>query len=275
MPIDAHCHLRDLIKRSPNAEEERRNQGLGCAASAWNLADFVYHEKLSQKALQDKGPRIFCCFGVHPQLPASSEKHSQQVSSSLMVLETLAAENRLHAIGETGFDLFDQTFRNTEVLQDQLFAVHLELAVSKELPLVLHVRKAMHKIFAQIKVLKRLRSVIFHSYPGTLGEGEALLKRGVNAYFSFGNPMVQGRKDSMRSCAGLPPERLLIETDAPYQHLPGGLFSHWQDLPAIRGTMARLREAAGHPQQEIAALESILDSNFYRAYCELEGNPQD
>jgi TatD DNase family protein len=127
---------------------------------------------------------------------------------------------------------------------------------------VLHVRKAMHKVFAHKQALKKLPALIFHAYSGTLGEGEALLRQGINGYFSFGSALVWGRKESIRACAGLPLNRVLLETDAPYQPLKGRPFSSGQDLPVILQVVSRLRSDGGHE----ATLESIIDANFYRAY---------
>jgi TatD DNase family protein len=197
---------------------------------------------------------------------AGEGKNFPPMSSLLTYMETLADEDRLDGIGETGFDLYNQAFRNTEAVQDELFMIHLELALKKGLPLVLHVRRAMHKVFIHHKALKKLPAVIFHSYSGTLGEGTALLKRGINAYFSFGAPLVTGRKETMRSCAGLPLDRLLLETDAPYQHLPGAPCSHWGDLPMILRAAACLREDRGESNKNLEALEAVIDANFYWAY---------
>ncbi|MDR2485768.1 MAG: TatD family hydrolase [Treponema sp.] len=268
MATDAHCHPGDLLKRFPAAEAKRRGQGVSCAAGAWNMADFICHETLAQKARQDRAPQMLLCFAVHPQLPATGgeEASSSRVSSLLTIMETLAEQGRLDGIGETGFDLYNPAFRNTEALQDTLFTIHLELALKKGLPLVLHVRKAMHKVFAHTQAFKKLPALIFHSYPGTLGEGEALLRRGINAYFSFGNPIVLGRKETLRSCAGLPIDRVLLETDAPYQNLPGAPFSHWEDLRMILQAAFRLRKETERFPGGMEELERIIDSNFYRAY---------
>ncbi|MDR0628437.1 MAG: TatD family hydrolase [Treponema sp.] len=170
-------------------------------------------------------------------------------------------------IGETGFDLYNHAFRDTEAIQDELFKVHLELALSRQLPLVLHVRKAMHKVFAYKQALKKLPQVIFHAYSGTLGEGEALLRQGINGYFSFGTSLVGGRKETIRSCAGLPLNRLLLETDTPYQPLRGCAFSRWQDLPVILQAVSRLRGDFGHSGAD--TLESLIEANFYQAYGSL------
>ena len=239
MVFDAHCHPADLLRKFPQAEAERRSAGVSCFASAWNEADFTLHEALSQEALRDNAPEMRLCFGAHPQLTALAP--ASRISGIVDFMEAIAAQGRLDGIGETGFDLYDERFRRFEAAQDGLFALHLDLALRKGLPLVIHARKAMHKVFGQAKALKKLRAVIFHSYSGTLGEARSLLRRGINGYFSFGNQLVMGRKETRRCCAGLPLDRLLVETDSPYQNLPGTGFSHWGDLRAIIQAMAALR----------------------------------
>jgi TatD DNase family protein len=249
---DAHCHPFDLVKQCPAAEEEMR--GVLCAASAWNGEQFYYHEKLSQVL-----PMVLC-FAVHPQLPAAASGDGKDSSDAgLVLLETLAAENRLDAVGETGFDLFDAAFRETEKEQERLFEAHLSLALRKDLPLVLHVRRAMHKVFARSGELKKCRAVIFHSWPGTRGEGESLLRRGINAFFSFGNAILLNHREAMRCSAAFPAERLLAETDAPYQPLRGKAFSSWADLPGILAAFSSLRGETGD-------MEGMIEKNFRDAF---------
>ncbi|MFP3089763.1 TatD family hydrolase [Treponema sp. TIM-1] len=272
MLTDAHCHPWDLLLRFPEAGEERRRLGIACAASAWNREDFICHEALAR---QGASPRVVCCFGVHPQLPAAEVEERLRseggpprfsVGESLALLETLAEEGRLEAIGETGFDRYNQTYRATAARQEELFALHLELAVKKRLPLVLHIRRAMDKVFFHARTLKKLPAVVLHSYSGTLREGLALLKRGVEAYFSFGAPILLNHKTAMEACALLPPERLLLETDAPYQPLRGRAFSQWGDLPRILRGAAALRQEAGSPCGTPEEVEALTGDNFFRVY---------
>jgi TatD DNase family protein len=255
MATDAHCHPSDLFKVFPFTQAERT---VACAASAWNMEDFLFNEKLSVKTETPENPPVILCFAAHPQVPAYlKEKFPAYLPVFTENIERLAKENRLHAIGETGFDLYDKIFQDTEEIQDELFAIHLEIALKYDLPMVLHVRKAMHKVFIHSKQLKKLPSVIFHSYPGTVVEGESLLKRGINAYFSFGNPLRSGRKESLRACAALPLDRILTESDAPYQNMPDTSYSQWGDLNEILKTLSQLRNDFS---------EKRLDCNFYRAY---------
>jgi TatD DNase family protein len=230
---------------------------------------------------------VFQCFAVHPQLPAQlsgragfgqrgglSSARAGPLREALDLLACLAGEGRLAAVGETGFDLYNPVFRETEAVQEELFAAHLEIAGTYGLPLVLHVRRAMHKIFAHTGELKRLPAVVFHSWPGSPGEGLSLLRRGVNAFFSFGTTLLLGRKNTLRSCAAFPPERLLLETDAPWQPLRNAFFSRWADLALIRSAAAAVRNKAksgetpegAPPGESVEELERITDGNFFRVF---------
>jgi TatD DNase family protein len=262
---DAHCHPLALGERFPGGEEERRALGLICAASSSTAEEFYYHEELSRRARAEGAAAVLPCLALHPQMPGPGDG-LDRFAPLLETVEQLAAGGRLAALGEAGFDLYGPEFRETEALQDRIFSIHLETAGRYDLPLVIHARRAMHKIFALAGKLKQIPSVIFHSWPGTLGEGEALLRRGVNAYFSFGTVILLNHKEARRCCALLPAERLLTETDAPYQPLRGRGFSRWADLPLILRGMAELRRE-GCPGGSPAELEKTLDGNFRRAFA--------
>jgi TatD DNase family protein len=175
-------------------------------------------------------------------------------------LEKLAAEGRIAAVGETGFDLFNQAFRNTEAVQEELFRVHLEIAERCGLPMILHIRRGMHKVFACAGALKKIPAVVFHSYSGTFTEAESLLRRGVNAWFSFGAVILLNHRTAMNACARLSRDRLLLETDAPYQPLRDAPFSRWADLPAI------LRGAAVLRGEDPGDLESAVEENWREVF---------
>jgi TatD DNase family protein len=278
----AHAHPADLARCFAGAEEERRRFSVSVAASAWNRRDFEYHEGLAEKARRDGAAPMVLCFAVHPQLPAGEESREGTSSretfrsgEALDFLETLAEQGRIRAVGETGFDLYDSAFRSTEGIQDELFARHLEIALRLNLPMVLHLRRAMHKVFAHTKALRKLPAVVFHSYPGTLGEGEALLRRGINAYFSFGAGITTNHREAIRACAALPQDRLLTETDAPWQPPRGAAFSRWADIPATVRAMAELRGgfSGGNKTEQSgpADPEAIIDENWRRVFGE---NPE-
>ena len=281
---DAHCHPWDLLeyltekglttgtegsRHMPiHPEEERRETGAEVAASSWNLEQFEYHERLAKKAREDGAPRLYCCFALHPQLSGERDFFP---SPGLELLRSLGAEGRLDAVGETGFDLYDERYRAGEKTQDEIFADHLEIALRYDLPVVLHLRKAMHKIFPFTKELKKLPAVVFHSWPGTRGEGEAFLKRGVNAFFSFGTVVLKNHREAMACAAFFPGDRLLLETDAPYQPLRGKDFSSWRDLDVICRGIASLRKEAGSACSTPEELEENSTANFHRVFANNSG----
>jgi len=271
MLTDAHCHPADLADFFPGhsfaAEAERRRLGVACASSATTLEEFELCERLSLEAKAACAAPLLPCFALHPQMPLTMEMEGADFRNGLAVLDTLADGGRLAAVGETGFDLFNAAFRETEKTQDILFAAHLDTALRHGLPLVLHVRRAMHKIFAHAAALKKCRAVVFHSWSGTATDGEALLRRGINAFFSFGTTIALNHRQAMRCCALFPKERLLTETDAPFQPLRGKGFSSHADLAHILETMATLRRNAGEEGSSAGELEKVIEGNFRSAFC--------
>jgi len=265
--FDAHCHPFDLASIYPEAEQERRELGVCCVASASSMEEFIYCEDLAKKAEDDGAAGILPCFAIHPQLPSaiinSGQKYTdRELSEGLETLENLASLNRLKAIGETGFDLYNEDFRATETSQDKLFDVHLKTAIRYDLPIIIHSRRAMHKIFLYSGQLKKCRAVIFHSWPGTKAEGEALLQRGINAYFSFSAVIMLNHHKAKNCCAVFPENRLLFETDAPFLAPRDRSFSNWKDLPMIYKAAAVLRCGTENPGQYTSELENQIKTNF-------------
>jgi len=91
------------------------------------------------------------------------------------------------------------------------------------------------------------------------------LRHKVNVYFSFGNTITLNHKQAIRSCALLPIDRLLTETDAPYQTRRGNQFSSWEDLPLILETMSALRCEAGNNISK-EELETQIELNFRKNF---------
>ena len=267
---DAHCHIWDLLEFSGDAEKKRRENGVAALANSWNLEQFEYHKKLSLNAKENKAPSLFCSFALHPQLSPSFLKEDEKKHFSLLqgleLLQSLAEAGSLDAVGETGFDLYNDEYRAAEKIQEEMFASHLEIALKYNLPLVLHLRRAMFKIFPFSKELKKLPAVIFHSWPGTKGEGEALINRGINVFFSFGSIVAKNHKDAINSAAFFPAERILLETDAPYQPLRGKNFSTWEDLNTICESIAALRKEACSSCSSKKELEEKTAENFFRIF---------
>jgi len=247
MLTDAHCHPYDF--------QEHKQTGVLAAASACTLKEFIYNEKL---------PDVLPCFGIHPQFFAQRTQETQS-EDILEVLEKLAQEKRLAAVGECGFDLYSDEFKETEILQEKFFALQLDIVLKYDLPIVLHVRRAMSKLSIHIKKLAKCKAVVFHSWPGTYDEALYFLRYGVNVYFSFGNIVMLNHKRAIKCCSLLPAERLLTETDMPYAPRQGEKNSSWNDLPLILETIAALRSEAGN-KIDTKELETQIEINFKNVF---------
>ena len=266
MLTDAHCHPFDLSPLFPQMEQERRRLGVCAAASSYNMEEFTHNEEIARNAAAENAAPLLLCFGIHPQLPAIKKENGSpftdsELKSGLETLQNLAVAGKIAALGEFGFDLYNAAFKETEKTQDALFTAHLEIAINYGLPAVLHVRRAMHKIFAATKYLSKCKAVIFHSWPGTLEEAHSLLRHGINAFFSFGNTIMLNHKQAIQCCSSLPVERLLTETDAPFQPRKGEKYSSWADLPLILKTIVNLRGESGSLIDE-KDLETQIENNF-------------
>ncbi|MCL2184773.1 MAG: TatD family hydrolase [Treponema sp.] len=277
MLTDAHCHPFDLFNTLQKTENKNihllentlPDKNILAIGNACDMTDLSFNEKLSRNDILKEKLTLLSSFGIHPQifkmlndkLRAFSDYQEINFDEQLETLDKLASEKRIIAIGECGFDLFNASFKETETIQERYFSAQIEIALRYDLPLVLHIRRAIHKIFAFTKTLSKCKAVIFHSWSGTLDEGLSLLRRKVNTYFSFGNTILLNHKQAINSCAHLPQERLLTETDAPYQRRQGEFCSSWRDLLFILDTIAKLRGG-------LTALEAenILEENFMKGF---------
>lgn len=226
MHCDAHIHLFDLNNASgirPVLPPDAR-----VCASAHSEAEFIWQEDYAR----NHPAQVVLAFGIHPQQPEPV---------ALPFLEILVRDKRIQAIGECGFDLFDASFRETEQAQKMMWDIQLDMAIASRLPLVIHCRKALPLVFADYKKLKRVSAVVFHGWPGSLGEAESLLSRGVNARFSVGKGLLRGDRSLRETVTGISLSRLLTETDAPYMTLRGQTWSEIGDIRSVELAIAALR----------------------------------
>lgn len=259
MLTDAHFHAFDLESSDPGWADFYRSSGMLGTASCHSMREYEHASALQQAALS-----LRISFGVHPQEPCPLE---------LEHIERLAAEKKIDAIGECGFDFFEERFARTRSEQVAVFHAQVEIAKRHGLPLVLHLRKAMPEIFALARDLKGVRALIFHSWPGSPADAQALLRRGLNAFFSIGAQAVNGRRLSIESIRSLPLDRILVETDAPYQ-VPREQavhksvfqqnvrqsFSRLQDLSLIYTALAAIRGI------EREMLITSVEENFIESF---------
>ncbi|MDO3408344.1 TatD family hydrolase [Saccharibacillus sp. CPCC 101409] len=153
--------------------------------------------------------RLYTTAGVHPHDAKSCG------GRTLQSLRDLAAGGSVVAIGECGLD-YNRDFSPRD-MQLEWFTKQVELAEELELPLFLHERDA-HEDFARI--LRRVKPpgvpAVVHCFTGSEQELRAYLE--MDLYIGITGWICDERRGKhLRSLVKLiPPERLMIETDAPF-----------------------------------------------------------
>ena len=237
---DAHIHISDI----KNWQPVNNSPVCSCAHS-------VKEYEILQKLKNIYPECIEIAYGIHPQNPDINQ---------MEFLNNLVVQNKINVIGEAGFDLYTAEFAGHLQEQEAVWNFQLDLAVKYNKILVVHCRKALDKIYTYTKQLSKLPAVVFHSFPGSPAEATGFIKRGVNAYFSLGKQLLNGNKRAL-SCAGqLPVERILLETDAPYQTLKGQEFTPAQDIIQVYEEFSKIKNMS------LEAVCENVEKNFLKVF---------
>jgi TatD DNase family protein len=152
-------------------------------------------------------PQVYAAIGRHPNAATGFD------DADLAELEALAAHEKCVAIGETGLDFY----REGAPVEDQrrAFEAQIELARRAAKPLVIHTREAGEDTLAMLDTHADGISVILHcfSMPERI---EACLAH-QDWWISFAGNLTYPSAGALRDAAlRIPPNRLLVETDAPF-----------------------------------------------------------
>lgn len=192
---------------------------------------------------------LYATAGVHPH-------HARECGpATIPALRALAAQPGVVAIGECGLD-FNRNY-SPHPDQEQWFVAQLDLASELRKPLFLHARDA-HPRFAEILAARRndLPPAVAHCFTGGRAELRACLDLGL--YVGITGWICDERRGLhlLELVREIPPERLLVETDAPYltprdlHPQPKARRNEPAFLPHI---VRRLAQALGRPAEDVAA----------------------
>ena len=233
--IDTHCHIDD-----PQYAEgldaflaEQRQDGVECI-----LVPGV--DKTSVKDVLevcDRYPNyLFPALGLHPenvkddwqeQLRVLKKAVDKSLSSTPYTLHPPQAHNlgkadllreataprhsRLLAIGEIGLDYhWDTTFKEQ---QQEALREQMRWAEQYHLPVMIHSRDAAEDT---LKILREFPNVkgVMHCFSGSHEVAEQVVKMGY--YLGIGGVITFKNCKLAEHLVGIPLERLVLETDAPY-----------------------------------------------------------
>jgi len=159
-------------------------------------------------SVENRFPGI--CYSMIGLQPTSVK---EDFESQLTKLENLAANFRFYAVGEIGIDLYwEQSNLNEQIV---VFKRQIELALRKQLPIVIHARDSFPEVF---KVLDDYKGSglngVFHAFSGSLKDAEKAVgmefKLGIGGVVTFKNSGL----DKIVGETGV--QNIILETDAPY-----------------------------------------------------------
>ncbi|WP_396659311.1 TatD family hydrolase [Microbacterium sp.] len=158
-------------------------------------------------------PRVLAAVAIHPN-EAPAYAAAGRLDEAIGVIDELAAQPRVRAIGETGLDFFrtDETGRPA---QFESFEAHIALASKHAIAMQIHDRDAHDAV---LQILERVGSpdrTVFHCFSGDEAMARYAADRGW--YLSFaGNVTFKNAQNLRDALAVTPRDRILVETDAPF-----------------------------------------------------------
>ena len=145
--------------------------------------------------------------GVHPHDCEGFD------DSTVEALRTLAADDCVKAIGESGLDFYRD--HQPRALQERAFRAHCRLAAELDLPIVIHQRESLDAVELVLREELGPAGGVMHSFTGPPEAVPRFVELGL--HISFSGIVTFNKADDVRAAAAaVPSERLLIETDAPY-----------------------------------------------------------
>lgn len=161
----------------------------------------------------------------------------------------------LAAIGETGLDYHYSS--DTAKPQQQLFETMLQLASTRQLPVVIHSREADEDTLAMLRQHARNwtgnpeRIGVLHCFTGSKAFARKLLDLGFYISFS-GIVTFAGAQELRQTARYVPLDRLLIETDTPYL-APVPRRGHSNEPAWVVHTAEKLSEVREESLTDLAA----------------------
>ena len=251
MLVDTHCHL-GHIEADPAATVAEANR-----AGVDVVIDSGMGTRDSAAAVErTRIAGVYASVGVHPNDLAELDADRR---GTIDALERLAADPRVVAIGETGLDFYRD--RSPRSLQEESFRAHIDLAGEADLALVIHCRDAHRRVLEILEQRNPPERVVMHCFSGDASYARECVARG---YFcSFAGNITYKNADALRgAAASVPPELLLIETDAPF--LAPMPHRGQPNAPCLLPhTLDALAAALGSTREELAV---VLRRNSARAF---------
>jgi len=253
--FDSHCHLDDrTFEKDWSAVLERMAANDVAAAL---IAGINADRSAKGLALAEGRPGLYAAVGIHPHDASSCN------TKVLSTLQNLAANPNVRAWGEIGLD-FNRMYSPQDI-QEKWFLQQLAIADELGLPLIFHERDSQGRLLELLDQHPHSRRTgVVHCFSGTNAELERYLEKGFYIGIT-GILTIQQRGRLLRSqVAMVPPERLLIETDAPYLTPAPQKNRHRRNEPAfVKSVLLKLADVT---RTDVDTLADTIWDNTCRLF---------
>jgi len=257
--VDAHAHIEIVANTGFDSPEVRQVIEDAAAAGIDRIVQVGYSAEQSEwganlAALYDG--QVLAAVALHPNEAPVAE----DLEADWAIIESLAQQPRVRAIGETGLDYF-RTPPELRGLQQESFKWHIELAKRTKKALVIHDRDSHDDVLSVLAEVGAPEKTVFHCFSGDVEMAKKCIERGY--VLSFAGTVTFKNAPQLREALAITPiDQILVETDAPFlAPMPhrGSLNSPAQIATIVRA-MAAERNA------DLAEFATALSRNAERIF---------
>ena len=211
-------------------------------------------------------PRMLAAVAIHPnEAPALDATGS--LDDALAVIDELAGQPRVVAVGETGLDFF-RTGEDGRAAQFRSFEAHIRIAKEHNLALQIHDRDAHRAVIDTLLRVGAPERTVFHCFSGDAEMARLCADHGW--YMSFAGNVTFKNAEGLRAALFAAPRNLLLaETDAPFlTPLP---YRGRPNAPYLLPNT--VRGMAAHLETDISLLSAQITANTELVYGRWDAEP--
>ena len=245
MWIDTHCHLDAAEFDADRDDVVARARAAGVAQIVLPAVDRGNFERVRALAHEH---RLAYALGIHPM--CTDRAGDEDVAALRDALARAVGDPRLVAVGEIGLDHFVPRLDRDH--QAAIFAAQLRLAAEFELPVLLHVRRAIDPVLKQLRQV-RVAGGFAHAFNGSEQQADAF--RALDVRLGFGGALTFERALRIRRVAAARDgDAIVMETDSP------DIAPQWRyRTAAARAAGATMRNEPAEVAAIGAALAALRD----------------
>ena len=211
--VDSHAHLELIHNSEPDSPLIKQTLTEAASVGIDRVVQVGYSAEQSLwsvKCAESFVGQVVAAVALHPNEAPVVE----DLEKDLQIIEELAANPRVRAIGETGLDFF-RTPENLRDRQKYSFARHIKMAKEHKKALVIHDRDSHRAVLDLLIQEGAPANTIFHCYSGDAQMAKECI---ANKYIlSFAGTVTFKNAPELREAVVLVPiEQLLVETDSPF-----------------------------------------------------------